>query len=613
MMKDDDYKNLLNPYFYAESLIDFLGDMLSTKTDSKTNEIKYESFYIKKFKAIESAKISLERSDLVLLLGLNEHGKTSILKSIEAFDYRNDPDEHNLQEKFLRSIRNKHDIYSNQTAQVIAKIHVDKLDINELKIPRKYEDKKDALNSIVQSVNDRKHIEISRNFTFNEGKPSSVYYTLCDGFEGVDDKHIVDAFCRALITKCPLIVYFEDFKDRVPEKIPIHDTSELYDSDWRDIIDGLFYATDKNFSLEKFDKLYLKGSPTGDDSTTILNRVNLTLNNVFTRKWTSLTGVKDISRVTLSFHPAHIKAQRYFELKIEDQSGTTFSVSERSKGAIWYLSFLMKTEFRKKKLRSSPGRPIFLIDEPASNLHSTAQTKMLDDFNSLVEDTSVIYSTHSRYLVSLENIRNTYVVRKVTDSIKLTKWGEYIQSSDTSASYYQPIQDLLNIVPNSLDIPWKNAIIVEGPSDRHVILTIFRSLYPEKVDNIAIYPGGSATKLETLISLNLGWATNFLVILDNDQQGQKSYDKYKDKFKLKDREIKKLPSRNIERMFTSSDLCKLWDEYIFDVDNPIKLTKKHIAYLFAKLSQSDKSILCILSKSTISKFKSVFDHYIQSI
>src|SRR5690606_34845172 len=128
----------------------------------------------------------------------------------------------------------------------------------------------------------------------------------------------------------------------------------------------------------------------------------------FSEKWKELSGVKDIHNTELIYH----SAKSYFEIRISDTDGTTYGVDERSKGALWYLSFLMKTEFRRKKLRIKSGKSVFLIDEPASNLHSTAQQNMISDFKKLVEDTSVIYSTHSQYLISLDNIKTTYIIER---------------------------------------------------------------------------------------------------------------------------------------------------------------------------------------------------------
>ena len=64
-------------------------------------------FIIENYKGIENIELDFSRNDLVLLLGINESGKTTILKAIEAFDYRNDPISTSLKSTFLSSVRNK--------------------------------------------------------------------------------------------------------------------------------------------------------------------------------------------------------------------------------------------------------------------------------------------------------------------------------------------------------------------------------------------------------------------------------------------------------------------------------------------------------------------------
>ena len=85
----------------------------------------YKNFEIEHYKGIEKVEISLKKNDLVLLLGLNESGKTTILKAIESFDYTNDPILE-MKNDFYRSIRNKSNVNSNESAKVTSHIEIDK-------------------------------------------------------------------------------------------------------------------------------------------------------------------------------------------------------------------------------------------------------------------------------------------------------------------------------------------------------------------------------------------------------------------------------------------------------------------------------------------------------
>lgn len=241
----------------------------------------------------------------------------------------------------------------------------------------------------------------------------------------------------------------------------------------------------------------------------------------------------------------------------------------------------MKTEFRRKKLREGSGKPVYLIDEPASNLHSTAQQKMVQDFFTLVEDTTLVYTTHSRYLVSAGNVKNTYVVSRDKGKVTCIRWGDYIKGKGAKASYYQPLQDCLDVVPNNLDIPWERAVITEGPSDALVLEVMIRVLDLKRTHSI--YPGTSATALSGLISLNLGWRADFKVLLDSDDEGIKAGKKYCKEFGLDESIVIHLPLENSE----TEDLFTLDEKrclagIALDI-SPDKISKKEFLAIFRSL------------------------------
>ncbi|WP_144098092.1 ATP-dependent nuclease [Croceicoccus sediminis] len=516
----------------------------------------YQSFQIENFRGLDNVSINFSKNDLILLLGLNESGKTSILKAIEAFDFNNDPQPENLKQ-FFTSIRNKQDIECNDPCTITAEISfIGDLNYNFFKkVLRAAEfdaTVKGEVEAICQKLSEEKNIFISRVIPFNNGNPGKSYYTFDNRIKFSDQK-LGSIIAQEIIRKCPFILYFEDFQDAIPDKIYTSSRNPAFNLSWYEIIDGLFYNTDSNYSISKFEKYFSKTNPREDDASTVLKKVNKTLQKTFTEKWENLSGVQEIEDAEIIYN----SAKKYFAIKITEKDGTTYSVKERSKGAVWYLAFLMKTEFRRKKLREGSGKPVYLIDEPASNLHSTAQQKMVGDFSALVEDTSLVYTTHSRYLISPSNVKNTYVVQRSNGVVQCIKWGEYIKGKDAKISYYQPLFDCLNVVPSNFDMPWENAIITEGPSDA-LVLEFMQVLLGQKATH-AIYPGTSANDLGTLISLNIGWNANFRVLLDSDKDGRENKEKYKKNHGLTDDAFVLLPGQNteIEDMFSDKEKVDL--------------------------------------------------------
>lgn len=576
----------------------------------KLPKLSFQKFTIENFKGIEKVEIDLAKNSLVLLLGLNESGKSTILKAIESFSFLNDPTA-DFNPHFFQSIRKKSSVGSDLSAIITADIRIeDKLkEIKAKKLANTdlSEEDMQAINSFIFHLNEKKSVTISRIFPFKNGSPKRYYYKFQTDHPFGNHK-LASLLALEMVSVSPFIIYFEDFKDRIPEKIYVNQKrADSFDPIWYDIIDGLFYNTDSNFSIENVKRFHSQTNPMLDDAATVETRVNTTLNDTFTKKWKSLSGVQEIEKTELKY--THNRIAPYFTLKIKDKDGTVYSVDERSKGALWYLSFLMKTEFRSKKMRRNFGKPVFLIDEPASNLHSTAQQNMINDFRTLAEDTSIIYTTHSQYLISLDNIKNTYVIEKKEGTVLCQKWGQYINQKDAKTTYYQPLANLLNIVPNTFTIPWDKCIITEGPSDRHTLASMYRILENKNPDFV-IYPGTSANHLDELISLNIGWNSKFKILLDGDDEGTKAGNRYATHFELKD-EIVYLPKGNhkIEKCFTKEEKIEIRNLVLPDNEGK-DFSKKEFASIWAIISENekyDKDVKAILTPKTISLFTKLFD------
>lgn len=578
--------------------------------EEKIPKLSYNNFTIANYKGIDSVEIDLAKNSLVLLLGLNESGKTTILKAIESFSFLNDP-EPEFDPKYFQKIRKKSAVGSNDPAIITATIKLEEKlpEIAKRKIGEHELSDIDIenINSFLHYLNQQQTFKISRIFPFKNGSPKKYYYQ----FE-IDHPFLKNPLSKIvaqeIVGVCPFIIYFEDFKDRIPEKIFINKKREdSYDPVWYDIIDGLFYNTDSNFSIENVKKFHSPTNPMLDDAATVETRVNQTLNETFTKQWKDLSGVKEISTTELKYN--HHRSAPYFTLKIKDSDGTTYSVDERSKGALWYLSFLMKTEFRSKKMRKNFGKPVFLIDEPASNLHSTAQKNMIKDFQKLAKDTSIVYTTHSQYLISTKNIKNTYIIEKNEGTVLAAKWGEYLNRNDAKVYYYQPLANLLNLIPSTFDIPWRKCIITEGPSDRHVLIALNR-LYKLSLEDYAIYPGGSADKLADLISLNIGWNSSFAVLLDSDKPGENAARKYKTTFGIGS-QIVHIPkvAKKIENCFTKEEITEIRNLVLSDLEKKF-VSKKEFAAMWSILSEDvtfDKRIKKIISSDTQALFNKLCD------
>lgn len=491
--------------------------------------MRYQKFTIDNYKAIRNASLDLTAEGLVLLLGVNESGKTSVLRAIDSFDYTNDIQDEGAKNRFYKSIRNKLELDS--TANVTAEILIERGDIEKI-----VEILKDYLpTENTEKLKQLKQLSIIRSFNYKNAEFMNEIYSLTTELKSL--LNIADATAESNLSKsllkiCPSIQYFEDFKDQIPDFISLSQGVQWYDPDWASTIEGLFFHADPAVPVEQFQNLTDVNA-----RQTVLNKVNLSLNKQFTDRWNKkLKGIKSIHRVNLVYNPV----DKLFTFEIVGADGVTvFAIDERSKGALWYFTFLLKTEFRKKKLRAELGKTLYLIDEPGSNLHSSAQTNMVIDFRTLASDSNVIYTTHSQYLIDKENLSNVYIVECPKSVVKVIKYQEYLQGKKIKTSYYQPIIDALEIQPFSLETPWRKVLLVEGVYDYCGFKFMFEKVLKLKLDYV-ILPGTGASTLGTLISLHIGWGARFLVLLDNDDEGRTNQKSYLDKFPIQLNKIKTL-------------------------------------------------------------------------
>jgi hypothetical protein len=186
-----------------------------------------------------------------------------------------------------------------------------------------------------------------------------------------------------------------------------------------------------------------------------------------------------------------------------------------------------------------------------------------------------------------------------------------LQGKSIKTSYFQPIIDALEIRPYSLDAPLNKSLIVEGIYDYCGFKLMFEFVLNKKLD-FAIFPGTGASGHETLISLNIGWGSSIFVLLDNDDEGRQSRDKYHAKFPILDKKIcvldflSKNKNYEFEDLFEVEERQKLASLAGFNG----KVTKKVFQQTVAAVLYSgklQKQAKTIIGPDTLNKFKQIFE------
>lgn len=137
----------------------------------------------------------------------------------------------------------------------------------------------------------------------------------------------------------------------------------------------------------------------------------------------------------------------------------TVPFGQRSRGFIWFFSFLVWFDSVREKL--GEDSLVLLLDEPGLNLHALAQDDLLRYIDSLAERHQVLYTTHSPFMVRGDRLHQ---VRLVEDRAREgTRVADDVTGSDPATVF--PLQAALGYtIAQNLFISKRN-LLVEGPAD----------------------------------------------------------------------------------------------------------------------------------------------------
>jgi predicted ATPase len=205
----------------------------------------------------------------------------------------------------------------------------------------------------------------------------------------------------------------------------------------------------------------------------------------------------------------------YFRIWVSDnrQPHLDIELDSRSKGFQWYFSFYLVFLAESDK---SHKDAILLLDEPGLHLHPTAQQELISFFDELAKGNTLIYTTHSPFLIDGAHIERVRTVAEEESGHSRIAVDEWPGDRDTifplqAAAGYAMMQGLLQHRKN---------ILVEGMSDYFYLQSLNavcratdRAALSEEVE---IVPCGSARLVGHLASLFLGQAVRPLVLLAGD-------------------------------------------------------------------------------------------------
>ncbi|MCK0131906.1 AAA family ATPase [Flavobacteriaceae bacterium F08102] len=562
--------------------------------------MKITNFKINNYRAIEEINFKLNFS-INPIIGINEAGKTSVLKAILAFDRTRDKINRGEHLEF----KNKYTI-GTQKCSISATINLDKNEvkkfIEKLNLKTDSEDYK-----ILSKINEKFDFTLTRHLS----NPDKNYSCVIDGTQ----EKTLDKITKYLVSNLPYILYFDDFADRVPEEIEFpadyRNTTNLgrgKDREWKEIIQEIFKRADTEGIGESENENHLISYLKFEDEDTkddILSDVEDTLNKEIIKEWKRIKkSGKSFADDSDKLELVIVNHENTFKFKVKDKSHKdkkrTFDISERSKGFQWFFNYMIKLKFNpnyKGKLENS----IFLLDEPGSYLHSSAQSELLNELQTVSKKNIIIYCTHSQYLLNPDVIKlgSIKIAEKKSSQITLQNYGNYKSTKNKGAlsPIYQALQ--LNFAHDFIG----KIVITEGITD-YYLLSIIQKHTNLIAKDIKIIPSSGASQSSTLISIAIPFSENFVIFLDNDKAGIAAKKKY----------IKEFGEQisNHLHIYKSDESKYLLEDYLCskDTENLLKITKSEdpkraLGFLFYDYKNNQKDFVKNLSKESLNNLSDI--------
>ncbi|HUZ61200.1 MAG TPA: ATP-binding protein [Hanamia sp.] len=446
-------------------------------------------FKIDKYKCIDDSKW-IEVSELTVIVGKNEAGKTTLLKGLHKLNpFNKEP--YKMDREWPRSKRNERDV-----KQIVctAVFELSDTDINEI-------------TTIAGQSIFSKLIEVTRNYA------DEFVIGTKDIFKDELAPELSKSVTDFIKMNLPTFIYMSDYK--------IFNGAALLDQVW--------HRKQSNQQTEE-DKTLL----------TILDLSGLTIQDEVTKGNSPDTSVReqrqydlDDASATLTRTISERWNQKKYEVKFsadgqhfftfvkDEKDPALIRLEERSKGFQWFFSFDLMFMYESK---GSFKNCVILLDEPGLHLHPDGQRDLLKRLENYSKDNTLIYSTHLPFMIDLQNPEG---IRVITESSAGSFVTEELTNSQPESKFV--LQAALGMSgASSYLLSYKN-LVVEGVDDFWFITALSnlfeRSNEESLNDEIFITSAGGASEAVYISTFMIGQKLQAYTLLDGDSAGNEAKEK----------------------------------------------------------------------------------------
>ena len=635
--------------------------------------IKLKNVVINKYKSfLEKQEIEIE-DGVTRIVGKNESGKTALLEAMAKFNYFDPKDKtftFNSTNDYPRGeLKRYQQEYPNEDFDVITctfelsddllnqiseDVGKDVFTSKSIIVAKTYNNSKKFYNISINIKNFIK--QFLQNYTIEENMMQELIKSnsleelveklkeieeLTDVYKELKTKYIdshktdnENRLASYILSKyiepnLPEFLYFDEYYS-LPGTINLQkflngQVDDTFTKEQNDITKALFELS--NIDIKK-----VMDSNNYEDFIAELEATSNNITDKLLEYWTTNKNLEIKFEIQSKENTSTRNIEKILQIRIRNtKHRVTLPLKNRSKGFIWFFSFLVWfSKVQEKK------NLIILLDEPGLNLHAEAQADLLKYIDKeLLPRYQVIYTTHSPFMIESDKLDEVRTVYDSNDSKVGSIISNALEEKDQGTLF--PLQAALgyNLAQN-LYISDKN-LLVEGVADL-MFLTVMSGILKENNreglnEDITIVPVGGLDKVATFISLLRGNELNMVCLLDTfiDQKGKKRLeDLIKDKI-IKEKQIKffdqyidRLNIAEIEDMFEIEEYLKLFNEEFskdytsiskeeIDINKPIIPQINHIIqknrFNHYRPSRYLTS-LCVgkdyFSESTLARFEALF-------
>lgn len=613
--------------------------------------MKLIKFRICNYKSIIDSGYCLLASDLTILIGKNESGKTAILEALRDFDkevfqlpQNAFPVDGNDESPLLELCFQLNQTEIDNMFSRLGILHMEEFSkhilINGISILKEsngqYSLKDDALIQLITEKNDNRKKDQKNNIKsakerlngLLEGRNlpdlnidsspeeiqkktrelTAIIKTFLPSLNNEKQQNdIVESLRTIIQVSNKLTEQDVDLKQRILEYVLDLLPRFLYFSEFVgqfpfEIPLEKLKETDAMLDFAKISGLDLErvaNTPDIQKRINLLNRHSAVINGEFGDYWQQ-------NQIELIIKPegGHI----LFGIKEQDKTDI-FKVEQRSKGFQWFLSFYLRLSAQDSQ------NNVILIDEPGMNLHAKAQQEILKVLvEKIAPKTPVIFSTHSPYFINPSRLDRIRIVRKNSQvgSVVCNQIQE-----DIDADTLIPIKTALGSETNKLlPLAGKCNIVIQNLADYYFLnaLKPLVKIPGQKEVNLLPCPEG-ARNTEQLVSFLSSFAFDFRVVFNSSSENQIKGMQLKEIFKLSDERVVFIPRAP---GLSTADLFSQADFYTYiakgltqnkDVSNAQYLKNNNIDPILAARNFHEQAKLNppALEEKTVSAFQKVFD------